>query len=905
MKSMTGSEIRKRFLDFFKEKGHTVVRSDLLVPKNDPTLLFTGAGMNQFKEQFMGRNIEYSRAASSQKCLRTGDLENVGRTPRHHTFFEMLGNFSFGDYFKKDAILWAWEFMTDTLGIPSDLLWISVYKDDDESYGIWSGDVGIPEEKIVRLGEHENFWPQDAPSKGPNGPCGPCSEIFFDRGEAAGCGDPGCGPACDCGRFVEVWNLVFTQFERKPDGSLIPLPNSNIDTGMGLERVAAVMQGAETNFGTDLFRDIIADIVRNTGTPGGVPVEKKDLHLMADHVRAVTFVIADGVSPSNEKQGYVVRKLIRRAYLKGGAGGPFMYKIIPTVVRVMKDAYPELEEQREHIAAIVEEEEKRFKNTIDFALPVLEEMLAGKPERLSGADMFKLVDTYGLPVDVIEEKAGVPLDIEGFERLMDERKEQSRRGSDITEDFIFKPDRFSGVTVPPVSDTIPLETRVEFILAEDRSVECVKEGERAEIVTSPQSGMFYAEGGGQVGDSGHIEKNGAEIKVLDTFEADGRRVHVVFVKRGELSKGDNVTLHLDSGKKQKTALNHTATHLLQAALRTVLGGHVKQSGSAVDTKRLRFDFSHMKKLSDRELGRVEEMVNGWVADSLQVAKEVKPLEQARAEGALSFFGEKYGDTVRVVSVGDVSSEFCGGTHVDNTGDIGIIKITGESAVASGIRRIEAVTGETAEAWIKETLDDLVKKIKAQPFGTASFLEKDIGDAAEAVISGRTKIDGAVIRDIDERIKPALLMARGEIEKDAKKRRKNDDADAFNRIKGEMDALAAAALELGGMRFVSGTVAGADMQLLRKAAGYLEKRLEKSVILVGASSEEKAYLICAVTPDLADTDMDARTLIASVSGHIGGSGGGKQMFAQAGGKTPEGLEAAIAAAGEILQKRGTI
>ena len=641
MKSRTGSEIRKQFLDFFKEKGHTIVRSDLLVPENDPTLLFTGAGMNQFKEQFMGRNIEYSCAASSQKCLRTGDLENVGRTPRHHTFFEMLGNFSFGDYFKKEAILWAWEFMTDTLGIPPELLWISVYEDDDETYGIWSGDVGISEEKIVRLGEHDNFWPQDAPSKGPNGPCGPCSEIFFDRGESAGCGDTGCGPACDCGRFVEIWNLVFTQFERKPDGSLVPLPNSNIDTGMGLERVAAVLQGAQSNFGTDLFRDIIADIISNAGTPGGVPIAEKDLHLMADHARAVTFMIADGAAPSNEKQGYVVRKLIRRAYLKGGAGGPFMYKIIPTVVRVMKDAYPELEEQQEHIAAIVEEEEKRFENTIGFALPVLEEMLAGKTERLSGADMFKLVDTYGLPLDVIEEKAGVPLDIEGFERLMEKRKEQSRRGSDITEDFIFKPDRFSGVTVPPVSDVLPLETGIEFILAEDSSVECVKEGERAEIVTSPQSGMFYAEGGGQTGDSGHIEKDGAEVKVLDTFEADGRRVHVVFVKKGVLSKGDKVTLHLDSGKKQRIALNHTATHLLQAALRTVLGSHVKQSGSAVDAKRLRFDFSHMKKLSDSELGRVEEMVNGWVADGLCVAKEVKPIEKAREEGALSFFGDKY------------------------------------------------------------------------------------------------------------------------------------------------------------------------------------------------------------------------------------------------------------------------
>ena len=895
---MSTSEIRQRFLDFFEGKDHTVVESDLLVPQNDPTLLFTGAGMNQFKEQFMGKNITYSRAASCQKCFRTGDLENVGKTPRHHTFFEMLGNFSFGDYFKKEAIAWAWEFMTGEMGLPQEKLWVSVYKDDDEAYQIWLNDIKVPAEKIVKLGEHDNFWPADAPSKGPNGPCGPCSEIFYDQGQDVGCGKKECTPACDCGRFLEVWNLVFTQFERRPDGSLDPLPNKNIDTGMGLERIAAVMQGVKTNFDTDIFAPVIKQI--ETVVTG--QLEKSDVNLIADHIRAVTFAICDGVSPSNEKQGYVVRKLIRRAYLKGDRKGPFLYNIVPSAVSAMKDAYPDLEDKREHISAIVEEEEKRFSDTLNAALPVLKEMLSSHPERLSGESIFKLVDTYGLPVDVIEEESSIALDIEGFERLMDQRREQSRKGSDITEDFIFKPDKFSGVKKPENSDDLPLEATVEFILCGDKAVDSTGKGERAEIVTSPQSSRFYSEGGGQVGDTGHIEKAGSEIKVLDTFEADGRKVLVVFVKKGTLAKGDRIKLHLDADKKQRTALNHTATHLLQAALREVLGEQVKQSGSAVDDKRLRFDFTHMKKLSEREIEKVEDIVNSWIEKGVPVCKEVKSLDQAKEEGALSFFGEKYGDTVRVVSVGNYSKELCGGTHVDNTADIGVFKIIAESSVASGIRRIEAVTGENAGRWVRETIEGLMKECQKICGGDVG-IDKDIKTSAEDIMSGKVAMDRSTIKTFDEKIRPALLDARERLGKAAKKDQKKKQADAFNEARRKADELAGNPVRVGEADLIAGVIGAVDMQVLRRVIGYLEGKIESGVILLGSGEGDKAYLVCAVTPELADKGISAKDIVSAVAKNIGGSGGGKPTFAQAGGKDPGGLQAAIDEARNVIEKRG--
>ncbi len=902
--TMSTNEIRRRFLDFFKERGHTVVRSDLLVPVGDPTLLFTGAGMNQFKEQFMGKNITFKRAVSCQKCLRTGDVEKVGKTPRHHTFFEMLGNFSFGDYFKKEAISWAWEFMTGEMGLPEERLWVSVYEEDEESYLIWLNDMKVPAERIVKLGQHDNFWPADAPAKGPNGPCGPCSEIFYDWGKDTGCGRESCDPSCECGRFVEVWNLVFTEFDRKPDGKLDALPNKNIDTGMGLERMASVMQGVKTNFETDIFKPVVEHIKGALGEAAkAVPVE--DLYLMADHVRAAVFAIADGVSPSNEKRGYVVRKLIRRSYLKSGRKGPFLYNFVPAVADLMKDVYPEIEEKREHISAIIEEEEKRFSDTLEAAMPVFEGMISGGAAKLTGEEVFKLVDTYGLPLDVIAEEAdkrGVAPDTEEFERMMEERKERSRRGSVLATEFIFQPDHFRGASRPPSSDALPLEAELEFILKGNKVSDEILEGEYAEVITSPQSGRFYAEAGGQVGDAGSIVKEGGRMDILNTFDAGGRKVLCVHAKKGNFKKNDRVTIDLDSQRKTRTAKNHTATHLLQAALRRVLGEHVRQSGSFVDDRRLRFDFTHMKKLSDRELRKVDDMVNEWIEEGIPVSARTKLLEEAEKEGALSFFGEKYGETVRVVAIGEQSREFCGGTHVDNTADIGVMKIIAETSVASGIRRVEALTGENAGKWLRETLEGLSEEVKTAARGADTGLDEDIARYAGDVISGKAGIDRSVIRDFDERIRPALLTARERLEKAAKKRQKEKEASAFNAAKEKMDSLAEQPAVFGGVSFVSGVLEGLEMPLLRKGAGYLEKKLASGVILLGSGAGDKAYLVCAVTPDLAARGISAREIINGIAGSIGGGGGGKPTFAQAGGKDPDGLPAALEEAKSIIERQ---
>ncbi|MEA3489584.1 MAG: alanine--tRNA ligase [Candidatus Omnitrophota bacterium] len=898
---MTSAEIRKRFLEFFENRGHTVVQSDLLVPKNDPTLLFTSAGMNQFKEQFMGKNIRFKRAASCQKCLRTGDLENVGKTPRHHTFFEMLGNFSFGDYFKKEAISWGWEFMTKEMGLAEERLWVSVYEDDDESYDIWLRDIGVPGRKIIKFGAHDNFWPADAPTMGPNGPCGPCSEIFYDWGEGAGCGKKDCNPACDCGRFVEVWNLVFTQFDRRADGRLDPLPSKNIDTGMGMERIASVMQGVKTNFETDLFEPIVEQVKKELGDEAE-KIRITDMYLIADHIRAATFAIADGVSPSNEKRGYVVRKLIRRSYLRSGRKGPFLYNIVPKIADVMKNVYPEVGEKREHVSAIIEEEEKRFDDTLTAAMPVMDSMVSEGAGKLEGEQIFKLVDTYGLPMDVIEEEAEkrkIELDAGGFERRMARRKEQSRKGSDISREFIFQPGHFDNAPKPSYSDEVPLETVLEFILKGDLPVDEIARGDCAEVITSPQSGRLYAEAGGQVGDTGSMVKEGARMDILNTFETGGRKVLQVLVTEGSFGRGDRVTLDLDPERKKRTAKNHTATHLLQAALRRVLGQHVRQSGSLVDDKRLRFDFTHMKKLSDREIIKVENMVNAWIGDCIDVCKETKAIQEAKGEGALSFFGEKYGDTVRVVTIGDHSKELCGGTHVVNTGDIKLFKITAESSVASGIRRIEAVTGDNVHKWLKETLQGMLDGLKIAAGNLQNVLEPEMKRHVFDIVGGGKDIDAGVLRDFEERIRPALMEAKKKLERDAKKIRKEEESGALDDARPSMDRFAEESITIGDVNFVSGILRGLGMPLLRKAAGYLEKKIGSGVIILGSREEGKAYLICAVTSDLASKGVDAGDLINRISGKIGGSGGGNPTFAQAGGKNPEGLQAALEGAKDIL------
>lgn len=899
---MTSGDIRKNFLDFFGQKGHVIVPSDLLVPVKDPTLLFTGAGMNQFKEQFMGKGVTYTRAASSQKCIRTGDLENVGRTPRHHTFFEMLGNFSFGDYFKTEAITWAWEFMTGVLNIPAEKLRVSVHRDDQEAYGIWLGLDGMSEDKMIRLGDHDNFWPADAPKKGPNGPCGPCSEIFYDRGKDAGCGGSSCGPICGCGRFVEIWNLVFTEFERKEDGKLYPLPCRNIDTGMGLERICSVMQGVRTNFETDLFIPIVEAIRDAVGEKKG-----SDTNLIADHLRAATFAIADGVSPSNEKRGYVVRKLIRRAWLKGNVdGAPFLYKIVPVVSGIFREQYPEIDEKSEHIAAIMAEEEKRFNETLRGAMPVLEDMVLSGIKVLSGDKIFKLVDTYGLPVELIKdvcEGKGVEADLVSFELYMKKRKEQSRKGSDIKGEFIFQPDLFKEAPRPEYSRALPLKAEIVFVVKSGRPADEIREGEEGEIITSPQSGVFYAEGGGQVGDTGSLKAPDALASVLNTFGSDGRKIYQVRVDKGRFRSGDIVRLDLDASKKSRTAANHTATHLLHAALRKVLGDHIKQSGSLVDHRHLRFDFTHMKKLSPSDTAKVQDLVNSWIDENIDVCKETKPVDQARQEGALSFFGEKYGETVRVITVGERSKELCGGTHVSRTGDIRIFKIISESSVASGIRRIEALTGDVVEAWIKEELRALMSGINAEVIPGEDTRADDLLSNARNIIDGRVKVDGALIRHFDHELRPGLVELKEKSERSRKKALKENENEKLKALRLKLDDAAREREKVGGVSLISDVLENADMGILRKAVSYLEKRERDSIVILGGALENKAYIVCAVPEKLVKDGMSAREIVSCAAVKIRGSGGGKDSFAQAGGEYPQGLADFLFCAKGYIEKRG--
>ncbi|MBF0215448.1 MAG: alanine--tRNA ligase [Candidatus Omnitrophica bacterium] len=906
---MTGSEIRKKFLDFFKEKGHKIYQSDLLVPKNDPTLLFTGAGMNQFKEQFMGRNIESRRAATSQKCLRTGDLDNVGRTPRHHTFFEMLGNFSFGDYFKKEAIRWAWEFMTEVMEFPKEKLWVSVYHNDSEAYSIWLNEVGVPAGRIVKLGDKDNFWPAEAPEKGPNGPCGPCSEIFYDWGKERGCDRDGCDPACDCGRYVEVWNLVFTELERKPDGTLIPLPNKNIDTGMGLERITSVAQSARTNFGTDLFIPIIDKIRANFDA--GEKVIDPEINLIADHIRAAVFTVCDGVSPSNEKRGYVVRKLIRRAFLKGPSGRePFLYALVPVVTKLYSDVYPELEEKRELISAIIMEEEKRFKATLDGAMPVLESMIRDNGENiLKGAQIFKLVDTYGMPAEVIimiAEKRAIKTDMTGFEDLMEARRDESRRGSDITSDFIFQPDFFRNAPKPILSNELPLKAELAFILKQGKEAATLDEGDKAEVILSPQSSLFYSEGGGQAGDKGAIRKEDATMLVLNTYNADGRKVMEVLVQKGSFNLEDKVTLYPDADNKKRTACNHTATHLLQAALRDVLGDHVKQSGSYVDSQRLRFDFTHMKKIEPRDMASIEGLVNRWIEDERQVSIETKPLDEAKKEGVLSFFGEKYGEIVRVVKVGDISKELCGGDHADSSGDIGFFKIVSESSIASGIRRIEALTDQSAKDWLRKKAKLLMEGYYGA--GDSAFLSVLVNDvdglsdavkAVKALLEGREEITSRYMAFFEKDIEPVFAKMKEYLSELKKKERKSKEADGFNSVREELDKAISRAPAPGETCFLSGVFFDVESSVLKKGIVYAEQKIGSGVIMLGNNSGGTVTLQCSVTKDLAGSKFSARDILGKVVGFIGGGGGGNDAFAQAGGKNADGLLEAIKEAKRVV------
>jgi alanyl-tRNA synthetase len=842
---MKVDEIRDRFLKFFEERGHKVYPSDSLVPANDPTLLFTGAGMNQFKEEFLGKIKGPRRAVTCQKCLRTADLENVGRTPDHHTFFEMLGNFSFGDYFKKEAILWAWEFLTKDMGLKEEELWVSVYKDDNEAYDIWRDVVKVPTEKILKFGEKENFWPSNAPSQGPNGPCGPCSEIFYG------------GP-----NGVEVWNLVFTQFDRRDDGRLESLPNKNIDTGMGLERIARVIQGKKTNFEIDSFEPIIDTI--KTLTPAlshfkemGEGVRK--INAIADHIRAVTFAISDGVLPSNEERGYVIRKLIRKAFWYGrdiGLKELFLYKIVPIVAKVMKKPYPELTDQREDIAQVVLAEEERFRNTIQEGLERLEAMIEDcRTGILSGEAVFKLYDTYGFPLELTQEIAGernIKLDLKGFEDCMKAQREKSRHRSKISSS-IFAVEGGLGVKLP--EHTAFIEDK-EYI--EAKVVQMDPDGKFIFLERT----NFYGEKGGQVGDTGVLLKDGKVVaEVTNAIDITGRVQHQIKMQNAILNVGDIVTLKIDKERRESIKRNHTATHLLHHALRKVLGQHVKQQGSLVAPDRLRFDFTHFRSLTDDELSRVEELVNKNIIEDSEVCIKELALKEAKDEGAIALFGEKYGEKVRMVSVGDFSKELCGGTHVRSTGEIGRFKIISESSIASGTRRIEAVTAEVAEKKLREE-KDLIREIASELKTTPDNILKEIEKLSLRIRQLEKRLD-------EFNTKSAQLNIE-EILKNCKKIKIHD--------------------------VIIAEVKNADMDALRKSSDAIRDRLEKAIFVLVSEKDGKFSMVVGTEPPL-----NAVKILNEIGLDFGIKGGGRPDFSQAGSKSGPDIKGILRKAEQVIAR----
>jgi len=873
MKALKSHEIRKAFLDYFKEKGHEIVPSSSLVPADDPTLLFTNAGMVQFKKVFLGEEKRpYKRAASCQKCVRAGgkhnDLENVGYTARHHTFFEMLGNFSFGDYFKKEAIEFAWEFLVDRLGLPKDKLWVTVFREDDEAAELWPKLTGISPDRVVRLDEEDNFW-----AMGDTGPCGPCSEILIDQGEEVGCKRPDCKVGCDCDRFLEIWNLVFMQFFRDETGTMSPLPEPCIDTGMGLERIAAVCQGKLNNFDTDIFENIMRLLGELSGKEyGSSPTVDVAMRVIADHSRASAFLIADGVIPSNEGRGYVLRRIIRRAVRYGrvlGLKENFMKKTAFQVVEDMGEVYPELRKNREFIGQVLDHEEERFAQTLGLGLKMLEEHIeelrAKGQDTISGDFIFKLYDTYGLPVDIVQDVAkeeGLSFDKEGFEKMLAQQRERSKKSAKetITEKLPTayrtlieegKATEFQGY------DTTESKGKVLALVSGGNEEEKVSEGWKGELVSDKTP--FYAESGGQIGDKGEIIAPSGRAKVVDTLKKGDLVVHQIEVTEGQIALGDDITMKVNPDRRLDTARNHTATHLLHAALRQVLGEHVRQSGSLVEPERLRFDFTHFSALTRDEIKRIEQIVNEKVRADLPVETvetQVLSQEEAISMGAMALFGEKYGEFVRVVTIPDFSMELCGGTHLERTGQIGLFKIVAESSVAAGIRRIEAVTGATAISAIQEMEDELLQ-IAAQVKAPVKAVSK--------------RIEGLTnkIKELEKELKAARA---GQAVKDVAK-------------------MVQDAAEVGGAKIVAEVLDGLDAAALRELGDKVRDRLEKGVVILGSSHNGKAMLLVMVTKNLTDK-IKAGDIVKEIAKEIKGGGGGRPDMAQAGGKDPSGLGRAI-------------
>jgi len=888
---MKSAEIRNAFLKYFESKGHTIVASSSLVPENDPTLLFTNAGMNQFKDVFLGGDKRfYNRATSSQRCVRAGgkhnDLENVGYTARHHTFFEMLGNFSFGDYFKHDAIRYAWEFLTakDWLNIPAEKLWVTVYASDDEAFDIWNKDVGVPAERIIRIGDNkgapyasDNFW-----AMGDTGPCGPCTEIFYDHGADIWGGPPG-SPEEDGDRYIEIWNNVFMQFNRTADGVLHPLPAPSVDTGMGLERISAVMQHVHSNYEIDLFQHLLQAAADATGNHD---MENKSLRVIADHIRSCSFLISDGVVPSNEGRGYVLRRIIRRAIRHGNQLGqkqPFFHKLAKALAEVMGDAYPELHKNQAQIERVLLQEEEQFAKTVGAGLVILNEIIlatravsanavqthpAGSVLKelgalnsstvLSGKNAFLLYDTYGFPLDLTQDvcrEHGFTVDVEGFELCMAEQRARSRAAGSFKVDY-----NAAGLDLPASEflgyGSLAEQGKVLALVKDGKKVERLVEGEDGAVVLDRTP--FYAESGGQAGDCGYLELGGNRLEVRDCQKQGTSHVHVVRVLQGAVSVGDSFSAKVDANVRQATALNHSATHLMHAALRKVLGEHVSQKGSLVDSERLRFDFSHFEAVTAEQLKAIELLVNDQIRANSAVATELCNMEAAKAKGAMALFGEKYGDTVRVLTMGDgFSVELCGGTHVNRTGDIGLFRIISESGVAAGVRRIEAITGAKALALfdqVEALVDTAGRSLKAN---RDTLIEK-----LDALVAQNRKLE----KDLAT-LKTKLATA------------------------GSGDVLSQA-VEVAGIKVLALNLDGADAKSLRETADQFKNKLGSAVVLLATVEDDKVALIAGVTQD-ATGKVKAGDLMGFVAGQLGGKGGGRPDMAQGGGTNVAGLDAALA------------
>ena len=873
---MNSNEIRRRFLQFFADRGHTIVKSSSLIPAQDPTLLFVNAGMNQFKDVFLGREQRsYTTATTCQKCVRAGgkhnDLDNVGHTRRHQTFFEMLGNFSFGAYFKNEAIDYAWTLLTKEFKLRIDKLWVTIFREDDQAADIWASGPGVARDRIVRLDEKDNFW-----QMGETGPCGPCSEIHYDLGpQASELGHPNCAFPCDCGRYVEIWNLVFMQYDRDSQGHLTPLPKPSIDTGMGLERMASVLQGKISNYDTDLLRPIIKEACQIFNVEyGAADSSDVSLRIIADHVRAATFLISDGIIPSNEGRGYVLRKIMRRGIRQGSLLGhkePFLYRLSGYVAEMMKEAYPELIHTREYVARVIKTEEERFAAMVTVGLQRLEEVTAelGKSGKdlIPGIEIFKLYDTYGFPLDFTKEIAdekSMRLDMEGFDAELEKQRERARQSwkGDEAVNPLYQKFVEQGGTQFLGYQAVQSTSRVTAILTDAGLVDAIEGTGTAEIILDQTP--FYAESGGQVGDTGTITSASAVARVTDTYSpVRGVIVHKIQMEFGKLSSGDQVQAQVDEDRRLRIAANHTGTHILHAVLRETLGTHVKQAGSLVAPDRLRFDYTHFAPLTEREIEEIEEKINRVVFRNIPVKTEVMEINQAVGRGALAFFGEKYQQEVRVVSIPDVSMELCGGTHTKMTGDVGMFKIIGESSIASGVRRIEALTG----------------------FGAYIRLEEDenlITEIAHSLRAPRTDLPRAISRLLEQQ------------------RHLENELEALKRksAKSQIGNLVESPRDVKGIRVISRKVEGVDASMLRELAENTGAKMGSGVVVLGLDSGGKASLVAVVSQDL-QKRLHAGNIIKEVAGLVGGSGGGRPDFAQAGGKNVDRLDQALQAVYNIV------